>query len=107
MLRSLVAQGLAVALVMHDLTLAARFCDELVPLEDRRVLAAGTPAQVLTDAHLASAFGIQARYVEMAGEAVLVPWQTMAEPNAETAARAVGQVAYGTTPSADCWYLRA
>lgn len=79
LLRALTGQGLAVALVMHDLSLAARFCDRLVLLHHSTVLADETPEDVLTDANLVSAFGIQARRAEIAGERILVPWQTTAE----------------------------
>lgn len=79
LLRDLARQGLAVAVVLHDLALAARFCDDLILLHRHAVLADGPPDQVLSDAHLQSAFGIEARRAEMAGEIVLVPWQTTAE----------------------------
>jgi iron complex transport system ATP-binding protein len=79
LLRVLSGQGLAVALVLHDLSVAARFCDHLVLLHESAVLAEGPPEHVLTDANLASAFRIEARRAEIAGERVLVPWQTTAE----------------------------
>nr|VFJ69441.1 MAG: iron complex transport system ATP-binding protein [Candidatus Kentron sp. FW] len=79
LLRELAGQGLAVAVVMHDLTLAARFCDRVALLRDGALLAEGTPGQVLTDTHLASSFGIEARRADIAGEPVLVPWRTMGE----------------------------
>ena len=76
LLQALAKQGLAVALVMHDLSHAARFCDHLVLLHGSTVLADGPPEQVLTDANLFSAFGIEARRTEIGGERVLIPWQT-------------------------------
>jgi iron complex transport system ATP-binding protein len=76
LLRTLAKQGLAVALVMHDLSHAARFCDRLVLLHRSTVLAQGPPEQVLTDANLLAAFGIEARRSELDGERVLIPWQT-------------------------------
>lgn len=79
LLYALARQGLAVAVVLHDLSLAARFCDHLVLLHEQGVLADGPPNQVLTDSHLRAAFGIEARRAEIAGEAVLVPWRTMAD----------------------------
>lgn len=45
-------------LVLHDLTLAARFCDRLHLLVDGRLLASGRPAEVLTEEHLAASYGI-------------------------------------------------
>nr|VFJ71427.1 MAG: iron complex transport system ATP-binding protein [Candidatus Kentron sp. FM]VFJ72621.1 MAG: iron complex transport system ATP-binding protein [Candidatus Kentron sp. FM]VFK18981.1 MAG: iron complex transport system ATP-binding protein [Candidatus Kentron sp. FM] len=86
LLREFADQGLAVAIVLHDITLAARFCARLVLLRDGALLAKGTPGQVLTDAYLALAFGIEARRADIAGEPVLVPWQIMTGPEAEAAA---------------------
>lgn len=59
------AQGLAktarvgVLAVLHDLNLAAAWCDELVLLHDGRVLAAGEPQHVLTPVFLEQAYGVR------------------------------------------------
>lgn len=79
LLRDLAQHGLAVAVVMHDLPLAVRFCDHLILLHQNAVLSDGPPDQVLSDSHLMSAFGLEARRIEIAGETVLVPWQTLTE----------------------------
>ncbi len=61
LVRELAADGRAVVASIHDLDLAARFCDSLVLLADGRVRAAGTPEAVLTPEALADAFGVDAR----------------------------------------------
>ena len=43
------ARGLTVMSAIHDLTLAAQFCDRLALLADGEVVATGTPHQVLTE----------------------------------------------------------
>ncbi len=48
---------------LHDLTLAALFCDRLVVLDKGRVVAGGTPAEVLTAELIASVYGVVARVV--------------------------------------------
>jgi iron complex transport system ATP-binding protein len=48
---------------LHDLTLAALFCDRLVVLNGGRVLAAGTPAEVLTAELISDVYEIDARVV--------------------------------------------
>ncbi|TPE49578.1 ABC transporter ATP-binding protein [Amaricoccus solimangrovi] len=53
-------RGLTVVSVLHDLNLAARFCDVLVLLGPRGLVARGEPSEVLTPAHLAAAFGLSA-----------------------------------------------
>jgi iron complex transport system ATP-binding protein len=70
--RELAASGRAALVVSHDLGLAARFCDRLVLLAEGRVLASGTPAEVLTPAHLRAGFGIEADVVSGPDGAPLV-----------------------------------
>ncbi|SFP45649.1 ABC transporter ATP-binding protein [Sphingomonas rubra] len=53
------AGGLVVA-VLHDLTLAARFCDRVLVMADGALVADGPPAAVLTPALLAEVYGITA-----------------------------------------------
>lgn len=48
----------AVVLALHDLSLAARYCDQLCLLDQGRVHALGTPAEVLTEANLSAVFRV-------------------------------------------------
>jgi len=58
--RELLTNGDLVAVgVVHDLNLAARFADHLVLIARGRVLAAGTPADVLQPDLVEQAFGIR------------------------------------------------
>jgi iron complex transport system ATP-binding protein len=68
-------QGSTVVMVLHDLTLAARYSDRLVVLHDGGVVADGTPAEVLTPAVLEQAFGLRARVVPdpVTGSPMVVP----------------------------------
>jgi iron complex transport system ATP-binding protein len=52
----LIAEGRAGLAAIHDLNLAARFCDRLCLLGDGIVRAVGTPSDVLEDAELDDAF---------------------------------------------------
>ena len=45
--------------ILHDLSLAARFCDRLVILQDGRKIAEGTPWDVLTPGNLRDGFGVE------------------------------------------------
>ncbi len=45
--------------ILHDLSLAARFCDRLVVLQEGRKIADGTPWEVLTPGNLRTAFGVE------------------------------------------------
>ena len=62
---SYAASGRTVVAVLHDLSLAARFCDELVLLSDGKVHAQGTPAEVLTRKNMADVYRVDA---EIKGE---------------------------------------
>jgi iron complex transport system ATP-binding protein len=68
------ASGMALLVVLHDLALAVRFCDELVLLSDGQVEASGAPLEVLSPARLARSYGIRAQYGEAEGRSFLVPW---------------------------------
>ncbi|MFF2194170.1 ABC transporter ATP-binding protein [Streptomyces sp. NPDC058157] len=48
-------------LVLHDLNLAASFCDRLYVLAGGRVVAEGAPGQVLTEELLAEVYGVATR----------------------------------------------
>jgi len=54
--RALVGEGLGALVVTHELNLAARFADRIVLLAAGQVVAAGRPAEVLTDATLRRVF---------------------------------------------------
>ena len=57
-LKAEASAGGTVIVVLHDLTLAARFCDRLVLLNGGRIIADGTPDAVLTEKNLAAAYRI-------------------------------------------------
>ncbi|MBM4033199.1 MAG: ABC transporter ATP-binding protein [Planctomycetes bacterium] len=56
--------GLAVLAVMHDLNLAAEFCDRIVLMRAGRLLADGPTSQVLTEGRLAELFSEPVRVIE-------------------------------------------
>ena len=77
LLRRISGEGAGVVVVLHDLTLAARFCDRLLLLDRGRRIADGAPADVLDDIRLAQVFGIQALRGAHAGEPFLLPWRAL------------------------------
>ncbi|PPI24248.1 histidinol phosphatase [Rathayibacter sp. AY1B1] len=52
---------------LHDLNLAALFCDALLVLREGCVVAGGTPAEVLTPALIGDVYGVRARVIVDAG----------------------------------------
>ena len=54
--------GKTVILALHDLPLAARYCDRILLLQDGRLRAQGTPEQVLTPAQVGDVYGIRSEF---------------------------------------------
>lgn len=53
--------GVTVIAALHDLNLAAQYCDQVLVLADGRLVAAGRPVDVLTPALIRSTFGVDVR----------------------------------------------
>jgi iron complex transport system ATP-binding protein len=66
-LRDLAAAGRGVLVSLHDLGLAARWCDRLIALHDGVIAADGPPRAVLTPALLATVYGVRAHVSEGPG----------------------------------------
>jgi len=72
--RTQAAQGKTVLVVLHDLTLASRFCDRLLLLKDGQRLAFGLPEEVLSEPVLREGYGITAASFDQQGSRATVPW---------------------------------
>jgi iron complex transport system ATP-binding protein len=53
-------QGGAAVAALHDLDLAARYCDHIALIHHGRVVAAGSPGEVLTTDNLAAVYRVEA-----------------------------------------------
>lgn len=60
-IRSYVERGGGALVVLHDITLAARYATRLAWMKEGRIIADGTPADTLTAERLADIYGIKAR----------------------------------------------
>jgi iron complex transport system ATP-binding protein len=69
---TLAAAGRTVIVALHDLSLAARFCHRIILVHAGRSIAAGLPQEVLTEEHLAVAYGIRAKYCAVDGVPIVV-----------------------------------
>ena len=56
-----IKRGVAVCAVLHDLNMAARYCDQLVLMLNGHVVADGEPKDVITEESVHSVFGVHAR----------------------------------------------
>jgi iron complex transport system ATP-binding protein len=73
MLERMAADGAAVVVVLHDLTLAARHCSRLALLGAGRLVASGDARTVLSTEHLRDCFGIRAFSGESADGPFVIP----------------------------------
>ncbi|WP_374382549.1 ABC transporter ATP-binding protein [Dongia sp.] len=80
---------LTVIVALHDLNLAAMFCDTLVVLNQGRVCAHGTPVSVLTKSLLREVFGVSADIQLMPGSSGIrlhfLPDRIVAQRSSEAA----------------------
>lgn len=73
LLRDYARSGCGVMLSIHDLSLAARYCDRLCLLHEGRLLALGPVADVLTADNLQLAFGVDAHIDLQAEPPIVIP----------------------------------
>ncbi len=71
--RSLADSGKTVVLALHDLSLAARFCDRILLMLDGALLAQGAPQAVLTPSLIGEAYGVSCEFRWRDGIADFVP----------------------------------
>lgn len=63
LIREAAGQGAGVMVTLHDLSLAARACDEVIVLDGGRLAAAGTPKEVLTPGLIRRVWNVHAEWV--------------------------------------------
>lgn len=73
LLRARTASGAAVVAVLHDLSLAARYADRILLMDEGRIVAEGRPELVITHENLAATFGIHAAIEARDGHLVVTP----------------------------------
>ncbi len=64
LMRGLAASGKTVLAAVHDLTLAAQFCDEVALMRGGKSLTMGTPQETLTEDNIRRAYGAEVRIME-------------------------------------------
>lgn len=77
LLRNAARNGNAILAIMHDLTLAARFADRVLVMNEGKIVAEGAPTDALAPDRLASVFGVEGvtvligdKHVPIAGRAL-------------------------------------
>jgi iron complex transport system ATP-binding protein len=73
LLKAAAAAGALVIAVLHDLAMAARFCDRLILIHEGRLIADGPAPMVLTPEHLSRCYNIRAWTGTIEDQAVVLP----------------------------------
>lgn len=68
-------RGTTIVMVLHDVNLAARYADHLIAMRQGRVVATGTPREVVTEATMAKVYGMTARVIDdpVSGAPLVLP----------------------------------
>lgn len=82
LMRGEAGRGTLVVLILHDLGMAARFCDRLLLIDGGRIVADGAPATVLTRDHLERCYGIRTWTGTIEGQPVVLPLGRSSDPGA-------------------------
>ena len=72
-LRDQSQNGKGVCIVLHDLSMASRYCDKLLLLHEGHLVAHGTPDEVLSDENLERVFSIKVSRWKDGGNSFLMP----------------------------------
>ena len=64
---------ITVVMTMHDLTLAAQYSDRMALLSDGRIVAEGSPSQVLESNHLSTLYRARVKVLKVEDDIVVVP----------------------------------
>ena len=81
-------QGLTVIAAMHDLTLAGQYADRIALLVGGKLVAVGTPAEVLTEPAIADHYQAQVRVMQMNGSGrAVIPVRGHAQAKVEEGLR--------------------
>lgn len=74
--RSLAGAGRSVVVVLHDLSLAGAVADRVALLAAGRLVALGSPREVLTASALSEVYGVEVEVIERDGTLLVVPLRT-------------------------------
>lgn len=68
-------RGTTVAIVLHDLNLAARYADHIIAMKNGAVVALGDPSAVVTEELVRSVFGLESRVIPdpVSGTPLIIP----------------------------------
>lgn len=96
-------RGITVAIVLHDLNLAARYADHLIAMKSGEIVAEGAPGEVLTAGLVRDVFGLDSVVVAdpVVGTPMVVPIGRRAALLAEAAVRKLSENVPDLVPAAE------
>lgn len=65
--------GISVAMIVHDLNIAARFSDKIIIMNEGKIVACGTPEEVLTEENISSVYGVEICISNIKNKPYVVP----------------------------------
>jgi iron complex transport system ATP-binding protein len=74
LLRDHCRNGGGAIVVLHDLTLAARYCSRLVLMDSGRIVLDDIPANVIAGDKLEQVYGVRTRVIKDGDDLIVVPW---------------------------------
>lgn len=74
LLQALAKKGKTVIVVLHELHLAMRYCEQLILLDKGTLVSKGTPVDVLTETNLKNVYGVDAVFGSHQGQQWIIPW---------------------------------
>ena len=87
--------GRTIVVVLHDLNLACRYAHHLVAMRGGRIVAAGAPADVITEDTVREVFGLDSVVIPdpISGTPLVVPYSGVTAPMPTMRRRAAGPTA--------------
>ncbi|MDO5854063.1 MAG: ABC transporter ATP-binding protein [Thermoplasmata archaeon] len=76
-------RDMAIIIAAHDLNTVAKFCHRIVMIKKGRILANGTPREVITEENIAKVYGVKADVIEHDGEIVMIARHPIKDPGSE------------------------
>ena len=72
-LQELCDRGVTIAIALHDLNLAAQYCDRIILLSGGKIIAKGRPEDVINESNIHSVYGKGGAVYDIDGKPVVVP----------------------------------
>lgn len=71
-------RGITVIAVIHDINSVMRFADRVLLMNNGKIVASGTPREVISEENVADAFRIRATFRDVQGVPIMVPLESVA-----------------------------